>query len=254
MTHPIAWARWAVLEAARRSGNGHVPSSLSVLDILLVLYRSILKPDDKFILSKGHAALGLYTAFLERDLILRDELFAMGSRDSRLGGHPDRGKLQGLVECSTGSLGHGLPQAVGIALAKKIKGEAGVVYVLVGDLEMAEGTAWECLLLAVRHRLGNLCLIVDDNGSASSTLPVPDMVQAFLYENWNVYLANGHDPIDIERSVQGLSKENPLCVIAKTVKGKGVPEMETSPQEWHRKTPTQEMVDRAYAESQRMLR
>ena len=240
------WARWAILNAALKSGNGHVPSSLSVIDILLVLYRKVLKPEDRFILSKGHAALALYVAMVDDGMLCEEELLSMGSVDSFLGGHPDRVKLKGRVECSTGSLGHGLPQAVGIALGKRLREEAGNVYCLVGDSELLEGTSFECSNLAVRHRLGNLCLIVDDNESAYSSVPVSKKTEFFIHQGWNVYKANGHDLGDIERSLQGFSKDAPLCVIANTIKGYGVKEMELDPQAWHRRPPTQEMVDAAY--------
>lgn len=242
-------ARHMLLKAAMQSGCGHVPSSLSVLDIISVLYDNVLGDDDHFILSKGHAALALYTVLAERGLIDVSELSTMGSIESRLGGHPDRVKLRGLVETSTGSLGHGLPQAVGIAIGKKIKEEPGVVYCLIGDGEALESTTMESSALALAHRLGNLCLLVDDNGSCKSSLGVPNFKETLLAQGWNVYVANGHDSADIERSVRGLSKETPLCVIMKTVKGKGVSEMEQDPGYWHRRIPSVEMIDRANKES-----
>ena len=152
-----------ILKASYISKEGHIPSAFSILDILYVLYNQILNINannpidenrDRFILSKGHASLGLYAVLSDRGFIDSEELETFGKFSSRLGGHPDCNKIPG-VEASTGSLGHGFPIAVGIAMALKIKKSSSRVFVIVGDGECNEGTIWETALLAVNHNLNN---------------------------------------------------------------------------------------------------
>jgi len=143
-----------ILEVALRDGMGHIPSALSILGIVWELYDKIMTKDDQFILSKGHGCMALYAVLEEKGLL---------DWSTKLWGHPKRG---GAILASTGSLGHGLPMAVGLALAKKIKGEVGKVYCLIGDGECNEGTTWESYNLMKYLRLDNLKVIVDDNGTS----------------------------------------------------------------------------------------
>ena len=159
-----------ILVAGHLSKEGHLPSCLSVIDIIYVIYRDFIKslekhdPKTRFILSKGHASLALYAVLAKFGYINEDELKAFGQAGSRLGGHPDMRKVPG-VEASTGSLGHGLPIAVGIALAMRDDPKLEHVIVIVGDGEINEGKNWESLLLMENHKLSKVKLMVDMNTS-----------------------------------------------------------------------------------------
>lgn len=240
--HEIAWMRQRILEVAFRAGEGHVPSALSILDILWVLNKERMSDDDRLILSKGHGCLALYAVLLNRGQLSHEDFFSFGEAGSKLGGHPDRLKHPAFT-CSTGSLGHGLPQAVGLALGKRIKGEPGNVYVLCGDQECVEGTTWESALLAADLKLGNLCLIVDRNHSDNRSTALGDIGAKFAAFGWTVYTARGHDPESLKCALW-LPGDKPLIVIADTIKGHGVPEMEAEPNIWHHRAPTKEMAER----------
>lgn len=236
--------RGRMLRAAYDSGEGHIPSSLSILDILWCLYDQVLRIDpfdqqrDIFILSKGHASLALYSVLAEKGLIDLSALANFGKFNSELGGHPDRNKIT-FVEASTGSLGHGLPIAIGMALAKRAQNLSGNVYVLIGDGECNEGTIWESALLAAHHRLNNLCCIVDFNHSTDRALNVGSLVKKFEAFDWDVCEINGHDHSQITSALNQLqNKSKPMCIVANTIKGKGLARMENNP-EWHHKTPNE---------------
>ena len=221
-----------ILTLANEGQEGHVPSSLSILDILDTLYEKFIikNKSNKFILSKGHGCLSLY-AVLEKYKIVK-KLNNFCSFKSDYGGHPDKNKIKG-VESSTGSLGHGFPFACGIAMAKKIKKEKGKVFTIIGDGECNEGTIWETLLLASHHNLNNLICIVDKNKSTDRALKIDNLKKKFLSFNWDCLEINGHNKKLLVRSIHK-QKNKPLAIIAKTIKGKGVPFMENNP-EWHHK-------------------
>ncbi len=221
-----------ILDLAKNGEEGHVPSSLSILDIVEVLYdRFITKnKQDKFILSKGHASLALYVV-LEKFKITKN-LDNFCKFESNFGGHPDKNKIKG-VESSTGSLGHGFPFACGVALAKKIKKEKGKVFVLIGDGECNEGTVWETLLLASHHKLDNLICIIDKNKSTDRALKIDNLKKKLTSFNWDCLEVNGHNKKLLIKSIKK-QKKKPLAIIAKTIKGKGVTFMENNP-EWHHK-------------------
>lgn len=209
-----------ILEVALRDGMGHIPSALSILDLVKGVY-DIKSDYDIFLLSKGHGCMALYAVLESKGLL---------DWNTKLMGHPKRG---GAILASTGSLGHGFPMAVGLALAKKIKGEDGRVFVLIGDGECNEGTTWESALLASHHKLDNLTVIVDDNGSSTRALnmgSISEKFHAFGFSTWDI---SGHSPKDIQISLSSKS-EKPMCIVAKTRKGNGVDFMENSPQ-WHNK-------------------
>jgi transketolase len=227
--------------------EGHIPSSLSILDIMYVLYDKILdvesikqnKEDrDRFILSKGHASLGLYV-ILEHFGILKEDINTFCDFSSKLGGHPTD-KIFG-VESSTGSLGHGLPIGVGMALGYKIKGYKKKIYVLIGDGEANEGTIWESVLLANHHKLNNLICIIDYNHSNDRALTLGDLSSKFLHSGWNVWITDGHNQEEIYKIINGPS-DRPLCIIANTIKGKGISFMENN-HEWHHKTPNEQELN-----------
>ncbi len=234
-----------IVKSAATAGEGHIASAFSILDILWVLYDRVLsihpeRPDDpdrdRFILSKGHASLGLYAVLAKKEFFPASELDTFGTYKSILGGHPDRNKVPG-VEASTGSLGHGFPVAVGVAIGLKIKENSAHVYVLVGDGECNEGTVWESALLAAHHNLDNLTCIIDYNHSTDRALSVGDLVTKFTSFGWESVEVDGHDHTAIEKALL-LRTGAPIAIIANTTKGKGLQMMENNPA-WHHKAPTE---------------
>ncbi len=229
--------------------GGHLASSLSCIDILLALYHGgTLNVDakdperaerDRFIMSKGHGEVALYAVLSDFGFFpgeWLDSCYRAG--DNRLGGHPDR-SIPG-VEFSTGSLGHGLGVAAGLALAAKMDGEAHRHYVLMGDAECTEGAVWESALFAARHRLSNLIAIVDRNcigaldftEDFTSLEPFAQKWEAF---GWNVVSCDGHDFEELLQAFESCKNHGngkPSVVIARTVKGKGISFIENQPS-WH---------------------
>jgi transketolase len=236
-----------IILASSHSKEGHVPSAFSILDILWVLYNDVLKVDasnpggderDRFILSKGHGSLGLYAILAEKGFFPLSDLEGFATLKSALGGHPDRNKVPG-VEASTGSLGHGFPFAVGIALGLKIKKNPARVYVLIGDGECNEGTIWESALLAAHHKLNNLTCIVDYNHSNDRALVLGDVIAKFSSFGWSTLGINGHDHAAILEALGKPDAARPSVVVAETIKGYGLKEMEGNPA-WHHKSPAQD--------------
>ncbi len=247
MESKIKQLRRRIIDVAYRDGMGHIPSALSILDIIWVLYDAVMNPDDVFILSKGHGCMAWYAVLEEKGLL---------EWNDKLQGHPLRG---GAITASTGSLGHGLPMAVGMAKAKKIKGETGRVFCLIGDGECNEGTIWESSLLAAHHNLDNLVVIIDENNSSRRALrlehskdkndvfsekmnTLADKFHAFGFSVWNIY---GHKHTEIEQALKTarLSHEDkPLMIIADTTKGYGVEIMRNNP-EWHNRKITKEIYE-----------
>lgn len=214
--------------------EGHIPSSLSILDLLYVIYsKFILNTNNKFILSKGHASLGLYVV-LDYFKLLNCNLNTFCDFNSQIGGHPC--SKNNSIECSTGSLGHGLPFAAGMALSKKIKNEQGKVIVIIGDGESNEGTIWETALLASQHNLNNLICIMDHNHSTDRAIDIGNVLNKFKSFSWDCLSIDGHNH---EQIINALSKDTkkPYFILANTIKGKGCKIMENNP-EWHHKSPT----------------
>lgn len=222
------------LKLSQENGGYHYGGSFSCVEILIALFDETLKEDDRFILSKGHACWPYY-------VLLREKGF-----NPVLEGHPKRDP-HNEIYCSTGSLGHGLPTAVGMAMAKKIKKESGQIYVLMGDGECQEGTTWESLLIASHYELSNLTVIVDWNKIQGSGF-VKDILKIGSYHlngfkkivesvKWDVFSVDGHD---IDSILKILNPTNPFVfilpklVIAETVKGRGISFMRNKP-EWHAK-------------------
>lgn len=230
--------------------DGHIPSAFSITDIIEVLYRDFLKFDSKnpewperdyFILSKGHGCLALYV-ILERYGFISSRDIAMFCKPGGiLGEHPDCTKVPG-AEASTGSLGHGLPLAVGIALGLRLKGMNNRVYVLVGDGECQEGSIWESANVANNLQLGNLCIIVDWNGSAAQLMPRDDLPAKWRAFGWETTVIDGHSDAELHEAFSKVKFQaigTPTSIIAKTVKGKGVPMIEGHGQ-WHHRIPNEE--------------
>lgn len=235
----------------REGKDGHIPSAFSILDILVVLYRDFLKFEPKnpqwehrdyFILSKGHGCLALYMVLREHGFITDEDLKLFCKQGGILGEHPDCTKVPG-VEASTGSLGHGLPFAVGIALGLRIKNMSNKVYVLVGDGECHEGTVWEAANVANNLQLGNLCVIVDWNGSAAQLMPRDALPAKWKAFGWKTEVIDGHSESDIKAAFSSNININsigvPRVIIAKTTKGKGVSMLEGHGI-WHHRIPNDE--------------
>jgi len=263
LAEEAALLRREIVLALYQTGGGHYGGSLSVIDLLLTLYRRQLRVvpamprhpgRDRLILSKGHAAIALY-AVLRRLGYFTDPLAGYGSFDSPLEGHPDMTRLPG-VDFSTGSLGQGLSIGIGAALAVQSAGQH--VWVVLGDGECQEGQIWEAAMLAAQVRLGNLHVVVDHNrfqewgwnrpetavggaGAAeadASPLPIDRMADKWQAFGWRVLEVDGHDFDALERAFRdaaggGGHDRGPSVVIAHTVKGKGVPMIEADPVRFH---------------------
>ncbi len=236
----------AIVSLSTKAREGHIPSAFSILDILWVLYDQVMTYDhkdpeyfqrDRFLLSKGHAALGLYVILAEKGFFPVSDLDGFATFDSAFGGHPDLNKIPG-VEASTGSLGHGMPMAVGVALGLSIQKNPARVFTLIGDGESNEGSVWEAVMLAAHHNLSNLCCIVDYNHSTDRALKMNDLEDKFRSFGWETCNIDGHDHDQIFQALKTRSKDRPIVIVAETVKGKGCKRMENNP-EWHHKFPVE---------------
>lgn len=239
--------RRRILEALAKLGvRGHISPAFSIVEILLVLYEECLRlpqdtaridDRDRFILSKGHGCLALYAVLEHRGLISPEVLDRYCSVGAPVSGLPERNVSLG-IEATTGTLGHGLPIAVGMALAGRISRKDFHVYVLVGDGELNEGANWEAAFHAVKHRLSNLTVLVDRNrhqssGPAENVLPMPYMPALWREIGFDVRHVPGHDRPAIRQALSiPLSSPRPAVVICETTKGKGLGEFEESG-EWH---------------------
>lgn len=229
--------RAAVLAMGATEHGAHVGGSLSAVDILTVLYSEVLRvrhddpgwsDRDWFILSKGHAAAALYAVLAEHGFFPREECASYGARGSRLAGHPLR-KLPG-VEFPTGSLGHGLPLAAGVALASRRAGHSRRVFVLLGDGELQEGTNWEAMMFAAQSGLDNLIAIVDRNGwqisgRTEECVGLEPLARRWQSFGWGCREVDGHHLPALRGALGGLPHipGRPTVIIARTVKGRGVP-------------------------------
>jgi len=252
---PNAELRLRIARIIKQSGEGHIPSSYSIIDIIAFLYSEILRVDpqnpdwedrDYFVLSKGHGSSALYVVLNKMGFLTDEDLETYGTLHGKLGGHPDVTQVSG-VEASTGSLGHGFPTAVGIALGLKIKGSANKVYVLVGDGECHEGTIWESAHVARNLGLGNLYAVVDWNGSAEQLMPFDQLPEKWRAFGWNVRVVDGHSDDEMRHAFTEFDKTSddhvPKIIVAKTIKGKGVSFIEGHGL-WHHRIPTdQEMLE-----------
>ncbi len=250
-----------VLRMVNRARSSHIGGCLSIVDLLVVLYSRILKLDasrlqepdrDRFILSKAHAAAALYATLAHRKFFPLEWLDSFYQDNSHLAGHATC-SVPG-VEVSTGSLGHGLPIACGMALAGKRDGQSYRVFALLSDGECDEGSTWEAALFAPHHKLDNLIAIVDYNkiqsfGAVKEVLDLEPLADKWQSFGWAVREIDGHDFGQIEVALSGVpfKAERPSCIIAHTVKGKGISFMENQ-LIWHYKYPDDEELRRALAE------
>jgi len=250
------------LQMICRAKSSHIGSAFSIADLLAVLYTGILRVNpreaewpqrDRFILSKGHACAALYVALAETGFFPSAWLDDFYQDGSRLAGHATHSGVPG-VEVSTGSLGHGLAIACGMALAAKRDGHGYRVFTMLSDGECDEGSIWEAALFAPHHHLDNLIVIVDYNkiqslGSVKEVLDLEPFRAKWEAFGWSAREIDGHDLRQIEQTLQQipLQEGKPTCVIAHTVKGKGVSFMENKLL-WHYRTPDLEEMRRALAE------
>jgi transketolase len=243
------WVRKTIIELLYKIQTGHPGGSLSCVEILTVLYHEKLKIDpqdaknptrDMFVLSKGHAAPTLYIALAEKGFFDKNDLPTLRQLGSRLQGHPCALNTNG-VELSTGSLGLGISAAVGMACVSKLNNTPEYTYVLAGDGEMQEGNVWEALMAASKYKLDNLVIIVDYNGvqldgTIEEIMPLGNLRDKLTSFGCNVFAIDGHnvrevyDVLDQVKEVKGA----PVCILAKTIKGKGVSFMEGK-STWHGK-------------------
>ena len=249
-----------IMIAAYRGGAGHLASAFSAVEIMTALYfGDVLKYDknnfnwedrDKLIVSKGHASLVLYSVLKRIGYISQEELYSFCQPGSLLGGEPKYGDTPG-VEATTGSLGHGLSFAVGIALANKIDKRPNRIYVLLGDGECQEGSVWEAALSAPTLELDNLTVIVDHNklqamDKLENIVKMHPFAEKWKAFGWNVLEIDGHSVRACQEAF--LTKtDKPLVVIASTVKGKGISFMENQP-EWHFGQMTAKQFEQAWGE------
>lgn len=254
--------RRGIIEAVYNGQSGHPGGSLSIADIMAVLYFYEMNIDpqnpkdenrDRLVLSKGHCAPALYSALANRGYFNIEELKTLRNIESRLQGHPDMNKIPG-VDMTTGSLGQGLSAANGMAIAGKLDNKDYRVYCIMGDGEIEEGQVWESAMASSKYKLDNLCVIVDNNNlqidgtieEVMSSYPIDEKFKSFGFQVINI---DGHnlqeiiDAFDVARNI----KDKPVCIIAKTIKGKGVSFMENKA-EWHGKAPNKEQYEQAIEE------
>ena len=234
--------RYEILRMVGRSGEGHIPSSFSIIEILYTLY-SQMNADDRFFLSKGHASAGLYATLAHFGLLEKEKLETFAEYDSTLGGHPSN-KVKNVMS-SSGSLGHGLPMAAGYALGKKIQKEPGRTFCLIGDGEANEGTIWEAAIHAEQLGLSNLVCIVDNNNSQTRAMISINLKEKFASFGWSAFEVDGHNLEELSKALFNttpLQSDKPVCVVANTIKGKGIKEMEENPFTWHHKGPSPEQL------------
>ena len=259
--------RMGVIASTHSAKSGHPGGSLSAADLFTYLYFSELNVDprnpkwedrDRFVLSKGHTAPGLYSALAQRGFFPVEDLTTLRKIGSYLQGHPNMNSVPG-VDMSTGSLGQGVSTAVGMALAAKHTGKTNRVYSLLGDGEIQEGQVWEACMAAAHYKLDNLCIVVDNNGlqidgniaDVMSPYPIVDKLAAFGFD---VQAIDGHNFDEIEaafahaRTVTG----KPSAIVIKSVKGKGVSFMENNAG-WHGKAPNDAEYAQAMAELKAQL-
>lgn len=254
--------RQGIIDAVYSGKSGHPGGSLSIADIMTVLYFNQMNIDeknpkwedrDRLVLSKGHCSPALYSVLANRGFFDIEDIKTFRNIESKLQGHPDMNKVPG-VDISSGSLGQGLSVANGMAIAGKMDNKNYRVYCILGDGEIEEGQIWEAAMTSSKYKLDNLCVIVDNNNlqidgtieEVMSSYPIDEKFKSFGFQVINI---DGHniqeiiDAFDVAKNVKG----KPTCIIAKTIKGKGVSFMENKV-EWHGKAPNDEQYKIAMEE------
>lgn len=247
-----------IVTMIHRAATGHTGGALSSADIVSVLHYDVMKLDptnpkwperDRFILSKGHSVEGYLAVLADLGYFPKEELRTFSEAGSRLIGHPNN-KIPGIEICS-GALGHGLPVGVGMALGAKRKKEDWRVFVLMGDGEQAEGSVWEAAMAGANYKLDNLFAIIDRNGlqisgTTEQVMALEDFRAKWEAFGWDVTEIDGNDMEALQKYFHGEHVSGkPHCLIAHTVKGKGMPCAENR-KEWHHKVPTAEQVKECY--------
>lgn len=246
--------RKMIFLTAHKGHTGHLASAFSVVEILYTLYFcTILKYDatnpdwedrDKLVMSKGQGSLALYSVLCMAGFFPKEELYTFCQPGSKLGGEPRLGDIPG-IEASTGSLGHGLSYAIGMAMAYKIQKRKNHIYVIIGDGECQEGSVWEAAMAAKNFKLDNLTVIMDNNklqamGSVKELMDITDWSGKWKEFGWNVIRVDGHDTEQLEKALKESNIQAvPTMIIADTIKGKGVSFMESVPI-WHFRMPNEE--------------
>ena len=253
--------RKGIIEGTYNAKAGHPGGSLSAADVFAYLYEKEMRYDaknpkwedrDRFVLSKGHCAPGLYAALANKGFFPVEDLKTLRHIDSYLQGHPNMNTVPG-IDMSTGSLGQGVSVAVGMAKAAKYMNKDVNVYTLLGDGEIEEGQVWEAMMFANQYKLDNLCVIIDSNGlqidgacsEVMSAEPIDEKVKAFGFD---CVVIDGNDFDELEKAFDAFhNSDKPFAIIMKTVKGKGVSYMENQVG-WHGKAPNEEEYNIAMAE------
>lgn len=254
--------RKEILRLTHGASSGHPGGSLSIVEILTVLYFMEMRINpletkdenrDRFVLSKGHAAPALYATLRERGFLEESDMQGFRQVEGILQGHPDMKKIPG-VDMSTGSLGQGVSAAVGMALSGKLDKKDYRVYTILGDGEIGEGQVWEAAMAASHYKLDNLCVFVDNNNlqidgeitKVMNSYPIDEKFKAF---GFNIVNIDGNDYSQIINALDNakMCKDKPTAIIAKTIKGKGVSFMENQAG-WHGKAPNKEEYDLAISE------
>lgn len=254
--------RIGIIEEVYNAKSGHPGGSLSIADVFTVLYfnEMNIKPEnpkwedrDRLVLSKGHCSPVLYSCLANRGYFSIEDLKTFRKIDSYLQGHPDINKVPG-VDMTSGSLGQGLSVANGMAIAGKMDGKDYRVYCILGDGEIEEGQIWEAAMASSKYKLDNLCVVVDNNNlqidgtieEVMSSYPIDEKFKSFGFQVINI---DGHDIDEILKAFEVAKnvKEKPTCIIAKTIKGKGISYMENQVG-WHGKAPNEEQYQTAMEE------
>lgn len=251
-----------IIKMINKAGSGHPGGSLSAIDILTYLYFEKMnvnidnpkaKDRDRFVLSKGHSAPALYATLAKKGFFPKGELDNLRELGSILQGHPDAKKCPGVDIC-TGSLGQGFSNACGIALGQKLDKSDAKVYAILGDGEIQEGIVWEAMMAAAKYKLDNLVAIIDCNkiqldGRTDEIMPMENLHARVANFGWNVVECDGHDFDEIHEAFTNADncKDKPTCIIAHTIKGKGVSFMEDEVS-WHGAAPNNEQTEEAIKE------
>lgn len=250
--------RTKIIEMSHKAGTPHLGSALSCTDILTALYFKIMKIEnpanenrDRFILSKGHAALALYATLAKKGIITEETLQTYIKNGGKLAEHPTLRSAPG-IEAATGSLGHGLPIGLGMAISARKQGRDYNVYVLMSDGECNEGSVWEAAMYAAAQKQDNLIAIIDYNkwqatDRSREVMALEPFAEKWKAFGWNVQEIDGHDIDQIINSLNSIEKGKPNMIIANTIKGKGVSFMEDD-NNWHYRIPTEEEVEQARRE------
>ena len=254
--------RKGIIKQVYTAQSGHPGGSLSIADIIAVLYFNELNIDeknpkweyrDRLVLSKGHCVAALYSALALRGFFELEELNDFRKINGNLQGHPDMKKVPG-IDMSTGSLGQGVSAAVGMALAGKMDNKGYRVYTILGDGEIEEGQVWEAAMSATQYKLDNLCIIVDNNNlqidgtieEVMNSNPIDEKFRSFGFEVFTIDGNNIEEILNAFKQIKRI-KNKPVCIVAKTIKGKGVSFMENKV-EWHGKAPNEEQYNEAMKE------